>query len=347
MILVVNTVQFSSEFNHLVSNTVKCELQQKDDKTLSEYYQKCMDQAHMDGVSKHEVSKIVLHILDEKLFNLRKKDDKTITPEECKINRTLYFRVSSKLDYRDPNQVRNTKFDPPVDQENSSLYAGKVGSFTGENQKTIRSLIDFIQTIKLLRDYLHNNPFTLQIPKNVLDDILTRINAYNVNASDYLNNKQTVPLNSQMIFMQCYNECSDINNLFGLFFDEIKRVHVENRKNTKKTNQILTSKELKKYSGRELTKLHASLEFTSSNEARLNGFYGQQCPNCKGFRTNVINGNSNRVYCIQCHNTKGRESMPREHFVICPRCRFIITSKDIKGKCPHCEIEIIIPAQMK
>ena len=65
-----------------------------------------------------------------------------------------------------------------------------------------------------------------EVPADVTEDILTRLNAFSKNFSDYFNNKRTVPEKAQFIFLRLYNSCSDINNLFGLFFDEIKRIHL-------------------------------------------------------------------------------------------------------------------------
>ena len=328
-----------SRFFTLASEAAEEEMRDSGDELKQDLWYKMGEELESNNFPKEKISQKIQNTIEEQL---EKKLGYSV-----KINTAYYYRVMSKNNWQDSTLGRPRQTFPLGEIGNSSLYTGKIGPFTGENKEIVKSLTDFIQTIKLLRDYLHNNPFTPQIPKNVLDDILTRINAYNVNATTYLNNKQTVPLNSQMIFLECYNECSDINNLFGLYFDEIKRVHLENRKQTKKTNQILTSKELKKYFSRDLTKLQENLEFTSSNEAKLNGFYGQQCPDCKGYRTNVINGNSNKVYCVQCHNLRGKESFVREHYVICQRCKYIITSKDIKGKCPHCDLEMVIPVEMR
>ena len=74
------TIQLSSSLNHLTDETVKFELDQEEDQTLSDYYEKCMDQAHIDGVPKYEVSKTVLHILDEKLYQLMLKQDESLKP---------------------------------------------------------------------------------------------------------------------------------------------------------------------------------------------------------------------------------------------------------------------------
>ncbi len=80
-----------------------------------------------------------------------------------------------------------------------------------------------------------------------------------------------LPENAQLIFLRYYNSCSDIDNLFGMFFDGTKRIHTENRRHAKKTNQILTTKEMKKITSRELITLDKPLEFVTSNEARLRG----------------------------------------------------------------------------
>lgn len=215
-----------------------------------------------------------------------------------------------------------------------------------ENKRIIDMLRDYGDAADMLRDYARHNPFLSEIDEGLMEDIFTRLNAWIINSRDYMNHKQLAPINSQLLFLQIYNGASDINNLFGLFFDEIKRVHTFERRNTKKSNQVLTSKEMKKYQRREVKNLNEILEFHSANEARMAGFYGQECTSCGGYRTQLVEGNTNRVVCIKCKDKSFVESMPREVFHSCRRCGFLVGDVK-KGKCEHCEYEFSVPKELR
>ena len=328
-------IKLSSEFNNIAYETIQEEISAEPSLTLKHYYQECFTQAEIDGVDKNDIVWVVKSKLNTIKWGEMKKIDKNIQQTECLINVRWYYKCAKEVGLTQPQLEVD-------EQKHSSLYS-KVFSHTGENQKVLDVLDGTITTLKLLKTHIHTNPFTNQIPENILDDILTRMTAYNKNAIDYLNNKQTVPINAQLLFLQTFNQSLDINNLFALFFDEIKKIHILNRKNTKKTNQVLTSKEMKKYSLRELTKFHDSLEFSNGNQARLHGFYGQKCTNCGGYRTKLKNNENDVVYCLKCRDLKNIKFMKREYFIICNRCRYIISEDEIKNKCPYCSLPIKLP----
>ena len=337
----------SFEFKNLAEKAVKEELNSKPSETLKHYYQACFKQAEIDGVPKYEISQVVRLKLNEIKFHHMRQKDPQILQTQCLINESWYFECAKEAGVTNPEMARNIKDDPETDQKNSSLNSKQNSTYYKENKHLIESIDNFISNTKILRDYAAKNSFMASVSADITADILTRLDAFTKNFSDYFNNKKTVPEKTQFIFLRLYNACSDINNLFGLFFDEIKRIHVENRKHTKKTNQILTTKEMKKFTSRELITLDRSIEFATANEARLHGFYGQQCPICNGFRTKLSPVNSKVVMCVKCYNLKGTDAFPREYFVTCQRCRFIVDQEDIKKKCPHCFYEMVIPSEMR
>ena len=119
--------------------------------------------------------------------------------------------------------------------------------------------------------------FSTVMPGTVVEDIITRINAWCDNCEDYFNLKQVMPVNSQVIFLEMYNVASGINDAFARYFAAVRKIHIDDRPRTKKSNSILTAKELKKIINRDVMRLSTILEPKSAIDARLNGFYGQQC----------------------------------------------------------------------
>ena len=242
------------------------------------------------------------------------------------------------------------KYNPPPEtgvqngsQPNTSEYTKKADCVL-ENKRLIDTLGDVCGMADVFRDYMRHNEFLSKVDPALTDEITARLVAWVINMRDTMNNKQIIPINTQVMPLQLFNMSSDINNLFGLYFDEIKRIHMLERTKTKKTNQILTSKELIKYQRREIKNLNDILEFHDANEARMSGYYGQQCTLCMGYRTQLAEGNNNKVVCMKC---KGRDEtgMKREIFYTCMQCRFFV-EKPEEGKCPHCGFEYVYPANL-
>ena len=231
------------------------------------------------------------------------------------------------------------------DSPDDSGYTNKADCAL-ENKRLIDTLGDVCSMGDALRDYMRHNPFLSKVDPSLIDEIIVRLTAWVINMRNTMNNKQIVQTNTDAIILTIFNTASDINNLFGLYLDEIKRIHILERAKTKKTNQILTSKEIIKYQRRELKNLSEILEFHDPNEARMSGFYGQQCDTCMGFRTQLVEGNPNKVICIKCSGKEDVAAMKRKIFYTCMRCRFFVENPE-KGKCEHCEHTFQVPANLK
>ena len=240
-----------------------------------------------------------------------------------------------------PNSPRGV---PDSSQQDKTQYTPKA-EYGLENKRLIDTLGDVCGMADVLRDYMRHNPFMSKMDPDLMNEIILRLTAWVVNMRDTMNNKQIVLTHGQHIILQKFNTSSDINNLFGLYLDEIKRIHILERAKTKKTNQILTSKEIMKYQRRDLKNMNDILEFHDANEARMSGYYGQQCNQCKGFRTVLAEGNNNKVVCVKCMGMDETNGMKREIFYTCMQCRFLVENPS-KGKCEHCGFEYVYPANL-
>ena len=237
-------------------------------------------------------------------------------------------------------------YDPPETGVDNSSLNSNYTVHAVENKRLIDLIGDFTGALYDLRTYARENPFLSKVEGVDLEDIFIRMNAWVMNCRDTLNAKQLIPVNAQPMILQFANSSSDINNLFGMLFDEIKRIHIIDRVRTKKDNQILTRKEMKRYQNREIKNLSSLLEPQTANEARMSGFYGQKCTECGGYRTTLAEGNPNRVTCIKCIAKEENVGMPREIFLSCQRCRLLIDNPNSQ-QCNHCGHEYTIPKEMK
>lgn len=313
-----------------------------------EKWQQMGDYLETNNYPKHMISKKIQDTIEAKLEQM--------LGHQASITTAHYYRVMLKNKWTNPSFRRNitkdsdSETDPPEGSKNSSLKT----KFKHKNKPLIKRLDAFCEQVLRLRSYAKENSFLDLIEdKSVKDDIFTRLDAFTKNFSDYMNNKQAVPENAQLIFLLLNNAALDINNLFGLFFEEVKRINLQNRIKAKKSNHILTSKEMGKFTSRDLVTLSKYLEFGSANEARLSGFYGQRCIYCNGFRTKIMSNNSNHVYCVRCSGKEGKESFPRHQFFTCTRCKYFLDRNMLEAdggrshkKCPNCSLKIILPKEI-
>ena len=333
--------ELSDEFDHLAREAVREEMSIEGTGMLKDYYNRCFDQALIDGVEPTKIGKVVLDQLNKHKEVMVKAERPDAAPAECIINQRWYYQVAAAAGYTDPAYHRNvSEPDESTHQGNTSTDGHtRIGMHTVENQQLITALGRYGVHLKVMRSHLHDRMFTTVMPGTVVEDIITRINAWCDNCEDYFNLKQVMPVNSQVIFLEMYNVASGINDAFARYFDEVRKIHIDDRTRTKKSNSILTAKELKKIINRDVMRLSTILEPKSANDARLNGFYGQQCQ-CGSFRTR-IDSEDGMIVCSKCH-----AKMERASYLVCNVCQYFqSTERLIDGKCPTpgCGNSIMVP----
>ena len=335
-------VKLSDEFDHLAREAVREEMNIDGSGMLKDYYQRCFDQALIDGVEPTQISRTVLERLNRHKETLVRAERPDAAPSECVINARWYYKVAAAAGYTDPEYNRiGGELGESAHQGNTSTEGyQRIGKHTVENHDIISAIDRYITHLKTMRGHLHDRMFASVMPGTVVEDILLRITAWCDNCEDYFNLKQVMPVNSQVIFLDMYNVASGINDAFGLYFDEVRRIHIEDRSRTKKSNSILTAKELKKIINRDVMRLSTILEPKSANDARLNGFYGQECSQCGSYRTRV-DSEDGMVACSKCHH-----KMERASYLVCRVCQYFqSTEKLVDGKCPTpgCGNDIMVP----
>ena len=344
-----------NDFQGLIDAAVNAELTDFPS-TKKQYWKQIGDALSYAGYPKTELGDEVAERIEARFFELHKYSISVRTAHyyDCKKEWGWIRKPKNAEPQTEEKQaVEKDIYNPTPEtgEQNSSQheptekpqYTPKA-EYGLENKRLIDTIGDVCSMADALRDYMRHNPFLSKMDPALIDEITARLTAWVTNMRDAMNNKQIVPINTQVMILQLYNMASDINNLFGMYFDEIKRIHVLERTRTKKTNQILTSKEIIKYQRRDLKGMSEILEFHDANEARMSGYYGQQCKLCMGFRTMLAEGNNNKVVCVRC---KGRDEigMKREIFYTCMQCRYLVENPE-KGKCEHCGFEYVYPANL-
>ena len=337
--LLSQNVGLSQEFDHLAGEAVREEMSLSSSETLKASYIRCFNQAEIDGIQTSQISRVVLGRLNDIKRKMIKAKDPEATESECLINERWYFEVASAAGVTDPGWARNRKPDEEPHLGNSSTETEQgtplsghrtLGSSTVENQAMIDLLNTHIFHLKTMRNHLHGRPFVSKLPPELIETLGANMAAWGQNCEDYMNFKQTIPTESQVIFLKMYNIASGINDAFSMYFDEVKRIHVMGRARTKKTNSVLTNKEMKKITGRAISKLTEALEPADENDAWLNGFYGQRCKECYSYRTKIRPEEPTTLRCLKCGFISKRWS-----FVTCTVCGVFRSKEEfMDGKCP-------------
>ena len=342
-----------TDFQGLIDAAVNAELMDFPS-TKKQYWKQIGDALSYAGYPKTELGDEVAERIEARFFELHKYAISVRTAHyyDCKkewgwirkpknAEPQLEEKKATEKDIYNPTPETGEQYSS---QHETTQYTPKA-EYGLENKRLIDTIGDVCSMADSLRDYMRYNPFLSTIDPNLVDEITVRLTAWVTNMRDAMNNKQIVPINTQVMILQLYNVASDINNLFGLYFDEIKRIHIIERTKTKKTNQILTSKEIIKYQRRDLKNMNEILEFHDANEARLSGYYGQQCHQCMGYRTQLAEGNNNKVICLKC-NGRDETGMKREIFYNCMQCRFFVEHPE-KEICAHCGHKYKFPANLR
>ena len=329
--------KLSLDFYQYVEEAAKLEnMEDNNNSTKRILWEKMGNELIVLGFAANRISVIIQRNIERRI--------KVETGKPAKINTGWYYTVMDQNNWTDQSFDRMPK---TASDERLDIVPDVSQSRPNENAGLLRVLDRFGEHLDMFCDYLRHNDFASLLEPEILEDATIRLNAYCDNIGDSMNNKQIIPRNMTFIFWQLYNGAPSINILFGEFFDKIKAIHVRDRAHQKQTNQIITSKELKKIMSRMMVNVPDSLEFGSQNEARLAGFFGQQCPRCNGYRTVIMEDNKNMVKCIRCFGRYGNKFVRQPQF-LCHRCRFVLVPSQVKdGFCAHCGHEVILPEEMK
>ena len=322
----------SVDYLRYVDHAVEAELAEKHKSpTKRAIWEKMGDDLEVAGFPKHQIGQIIRKSIDEALY------EKTGLP--LSVANGWFYDVMSMHDWSDPEQDREPT--PGQEQEIVPTGAGR------ENARLSEVLSHMTVQITEFRRYLAKNKFTSYVDQAIMDDLEIRIEAFAENAADYMSSKRVVPSNALPILFDLFNSANSINNLFDLFFDEIRVPHLKRRAKLKAaSNHILTPKMLKKIMSRNMVSVHKHLEFQTRNEARLAGFFGQQCPQCGGFRTRLTD-TPGEVTCLRCQGHADWRNFRMQPYVSCPHCQYVLTPGAAGDACPHCGTRLILPMEVR
>ena len=326
-------MEYSLNFLRLITETA---LHESDNGTsLSEYYKKCMDMAYEEGVPKHHVSKTVLSMLDDEFYRIMKEKNENITRKEARINRSQYFLVSSRSDYSDPNQKRNTKeFDPSTDQENSSIYTDRNAGLVNFT-KLIKESCNII--IQKLKDE-NTEDIESKFSEKEIKEFLDQQNALITSMTAVFDEKTKVEKSSENVLLDLLISEASVGHAASLYM----RHRLEK---TEKIRNFLSKKQALKYQKTNAASQLHILQPHDRDTALMLDCVGQQCPKCRSWKTRVTEDDRHMAVCIDCEAKFGIRTIPK-----CMYCFKLWYAEDLKeiistGKCTNanCQREIDLP----
>jgi len=189
----------------LINTAVAAENESPENPTLSSYYEKCMNQAMVDGWPQQKISAKLLKEMDQKLYKIRHALKPEIHPEECKINRSLWHRIARKLGCADPKYISNQKKDGlhKVEPKNSSKIPE-----TNINFESFNVLSHIINLCKEVQKKIKANPNLLFeiFPESTRTNFYLETHTLINNINNAFNEKSKIPKNTEQLFVHLLSD---------------------------------------------------------------------------------------------------------------------------------------------
>ncbi len=373
----------SQDFFKYAENAVEEELVEAESATnKKKLWEKMGSELEISGYPKYKISTKIQEVIEDKL--------ETKLGYQVKINTAHYYRVMSKNEWQDSSYARNTNtVDPLGDQNNSSLntkFSEENKKFIGRikdsmdnfhnilsylKQNPFASLVDEDGTdeLFLIWDNSNRNMREHMSDKQKIpiysQEIL--INAYFTSYSGdrmtekYFDEIKRVHLLNpgQSLQYKCDEIISKITELKKVqktsddekIRDQIFKLNEELDKIKKKQNRkAFSGKRLKQLVYGEIPTMLEYLEPHDVNHARSRGFFGQQCPKCRGFRTvsKPDGGRNDILICMKCTSQDKSFTIKKIPFLSCKTCHRVITDEHLEKientkLCVYCNNELILP----
>lgn len=337
--VILKKPKLSSDLKSLINSTVIAE-NEENNVTLTSYYEKCINQAIVDGWPRHEISAKLLKELDLKLFQLKQQTNSTIHEEECKINRRWYYQVARKLDCTDPKYQRNLKTDEEPHLKNSSIGEENINF---HSHLVLSEIINLCQAIKKKIETENKILFELFDKK-------TRLNFYKetetivMNLAESFDDKVKIPKSTEYLFVSIIGESTTSLNKSAIKFMQ-ERLNMANEQNKKIITLKQTNKFLKNLKTSKLELFHPH----DIQQSLFDGFVGVQCV-CQSWKVRFYEQNKHKLECQDCEKVFPAINLPR-----CPDCLLLFYRENIlkiienNGRCPNedCNAPITLYEDLK
>lgn len=335
---VLQKPKVSTDLKSLIKITALAE-SEENNPTLTSYYEKCINQAIIDGWPKHEISAKLLKELDIKLYQLKKQTNSQIHQEECKINRTSFHRVARRLDCTDPKYKSNLKEATHESLQNGSISEDNINFHC---YLVLSEIINLCQEIKrkiATEDKILFELFDKHTRTNFYKETETLVK--NLNAS--FDDKVKVPQSLEYLFVSIVSESGTALNIAATKYME-ERLNLIKAQGKKIITLKQTNKFLKNLATSKLEIFHPH----DMQQALVDGFIGVQCPKCESWKIREDETSRHRVKCQDCEYVFPAVNLPR-----CQSCHMLFYKENIlkiienNNKCPDCGSPVMLYEDLK
>jgi len=333
--------KISPDLKLLINNTIIAE-NEENNPTLTSYYEKCINQAIVDGWPQHTISQKLLKELDKKLFHYKHNTTPNITIEECKINRSLWHRTTRRLNCSDP-KFKTNELDkaPHVEPDNSSKVTPE-NNINYDAHHILSHLVTVIQNIQKKIKTSPNLSFEI-FDKPQRDNFYKELTTVMINIDHTYNEKLKVPENTEHLFVNIFCHTNILLSEGGTKFATQKlKMLATQRKN------LITLKQINKFTNNESSSTLQLFHSHTLDQALFDGFTGAQCEKCNSWKTREETNNKHKIYCEDCRHIMTGKTIPR-----CNNCKLLFHKETIKkiienhNKCPQCHENILLYEELR
>ena len=340
------------ELTAAVDAAARAELDQYRDiaahRTLTEKYGDVMHALFATGtVPKSEVAARGKRLIETRIYELHERAKGT-PRDAVRIPHSLYYARAKELGYTRAYGMSRKELEAsgedPVTIAPPRRRRSDIPDFSAANARYIEAFSSLADGMKVVSEWLSRmGPFEDHVESEHREMIVVIAAAFRRNIHDMASDTSTIPTNAQRLAIDSIVSALAVDEGLRQYFLSHKEMRVFRAKERGKKH-ALDMRAILELLKRAPARLMPWMEFVSSTEAQWVGFYGQQCDSCRSFRMIQTEGSHDTLTCIAC-----RAVHPRRPAIFCPKCHYHIeTVEEMRSpwKCPHCEMDIKLPASL-
>ena len=325
------SLKHSRDYHNLLNNVIENELTIHDKPNHEVLWVKMGNQLEIEGVAKNQISTIMRKDIEDRLYE---KQFKEFMPrEDYRWHNGSYWLVTKKNGWTNSDMARHT-IDPTQDQLNSSINT------KFPNQEMIDIFMDIKEICNLGIDKAKNTKeFEELFDKKETREFYKQQRAFISNCKDVLDEKTKIPVNTELLFIECVTTAEGgLNNAVKLFHKTRMQLLDDQGK------KLITAKQSAKYlNGDKASKLPL-LKPNSRDSAIFEKYFGVQCE-CGSWRVRPKN-DGNKVECFDCSLEFIAKTLSKCTYCQTPLYKESLLHIMKTNRCENCNTEIILPQEI-
>jgi len=307
---------------------------ERGNESLKQSWIKLADQLEVEGILKHKISTIGKQIIIEK----KKEHLEKLHVSQEKLDSLSisgwWYDVMHDQGCTDPHYNRVAT---ATELENSFINTTETKQ---PNQEMIDIFMDLKEICNLGIDKAKNTKeFEELFDKKETKEFYKQQRAFISNCKDVLDDKTKIPVNTELLFIECVTIAEGgLNNAVKLFHKTRMQLLDDQGK------KLITAKQTAKYlNGDKASKLPL-LKPNSRDSAIFGKYFGVQCE-CGSWRVRIKN-DGNKVECFDCDLEFIAKTLSK-----CTYCQTPLYKESLQyiiktNKCENCNTEIILPQEL-